>query len=244
MPDQTTTPSAPAPHPLLPDLIEVQDALEAIMLPGAIHELCVLRSDKGHRGKPQVDVAYAAGPATAAALICRYNFRTAQSCYVGVNPVDPALHSRYHDRFEEAASLRTKDEDVLALRNLLIDVDPVRKTGISATDGERALAMGTTAKIESYLAEEGWPLPVVSGSSGNGGHLIYRLPDLPNTPESVALAKRTLVALAALFNSDAVKVDTGVYNPSRICKIPGTAACKGDHTKDRPWRKAKAVCRG
>lgn len=233
-----------APHPLLPDLDEVRTALEAMMRPGDVHELCTIRSDKGYRGKPQIDVAYVASPEKAAELVSRYTFRTATACYVGLNPVDQALHSRYHDRFEEAASLRTKDGDVVCYRNLLVDVDPVRPVGVSATDAELAAAGGITTSIAAYLTEEGWPLPVIEGTSGNGGQLIYRLPDLPNNHESTAVVRRVLNSLAALFDTDAVKVDTGVFNTSRITKIPGTAACKGDHTKDRPWRKAKAVCRG
>jgi hypothetical protein len=119
----------------------------------------------------------------------------------------------------------------------------VRPAGISATDNERQRALDTGDEIVAFLTDQGWPLPIVQGSSGNGGMLIYRLPDLPNTPESAALAKGVLTSLAACFDTEVVKIDTSVHNPSRLVKVLGTVAAKGDHTADRPWRRAEGVCR-
>jgi len=161
-----------------------------------------------------------------------------------LNPVNPALLARAANRRQRNAMSLTADADILRYRNLLIDIDPIRPAGISATDAERQRALDTGHQIVAFLCDQGWPLPIVHGSSGNGGMLVYRLPDLPNTPESTALIKRVLQALADLFNTDAVAVDTSVNNPSRVAKVVGTVAAKGDHTADRPWRRAEGVCRG
>src|ERR1019366_5922061 len=48
-------------------------------------------------------------------------------------------------------------------------------------------------------------------------------------------------ALAARFDTTDCKVDTSVYNPSRISKLPGTMACKGENTAERPHRMARVI---
>jgi len=44
------------------------------------------------------------------------------------------------------------------------------------------------------------------------------------------------VALAIKFDNDVVCVDRNVFNPSRITKLPGTLARKGQATEERPYR--------
>ncbi|PQJ96957.1 hypothetical protein [Chromatium okenii] len=46
------------------------------------------------------------------------------------------------------------------------------------------------------------------------------------------LIKDTLKVLAEQFDTDIVKVDPTVYNPSRISKLYGTTACKGDEVPE------------
>lgn len=167
----------------------------------------------------------------------------AEGVYMSLNPVIPALLSRAANRLERNAKTLTGDADILRYRNLLIDIDPVRPAGISATEDERQAALEIGDTIVSFLREHGWFLPVIKGSSGNGGMLVYRLSDLPNTPDSTALVKRVLECLAGPFNTDAVTIDTSVHNPSRLVKVLGTVAAKGDNTLDRPWRRAEGVCR-
>jgi hypothetical protein len=41
-----------------------------------------------------------------------------------------------------------------------------------------------------------------------------------------------LKVFAAKYDTDTVKVDTGVYNASRITKVPGTVARKGIEVPD------------
>ena len=123
-------------------------------------------------------------------------------------------------------------------RWLLIDVDPCRPAKVSATDDELNAAWDSAEAIDGYLVDElGWPEPVLA-TSGNGGHSLYRI-DMPNDDETAELVKRCLQALDLRFSTDTVNVDTTVYNASRIVKLYGTFARKGQDTPDRPHRLAK-----
>jgi putative DNA primase/helicase len=135
----------------------------------------------------------------------------------------------------QAAQARdtASDADVLGRRWLLVDADPVRKSGISSTAEEKRRAWEIMRAVHAWLQGEGWPEPVLA-DSGNGYHLLYRI-DLPKDDGGVV--KAVLEALAARFDSDAVKIDTKVFNPSRIVKLYGTVARKGDSLRDRPHRR-------
>jgi hypothetical protein len=74
--------------------------------------------------------------------------------------------------------------------------------------------------------------------SGNGYWLLYAI-DLPaDDGGKGGLIHCCLKALAARFGDDRVKIDTKIYNASRIGKLPGTLAAKGPNTPDRPHRVA------
>ena len=64
--------------------------------------------------------------------------------------------------------------------------------------------------------------------SGNGGHILCRLPDMPANEQTRSFIKETLERLAQMFNTDRVKIHTSVHNPARIWKLYGTTARKGD----------------
>ncbi len=120
-----------------------------------------------------------------------------------------------------------------------MDFDPVRPSGVSATDAEKKAARQRALEAREFLREIGWPEPVV-GDSGNGYHLLYRI-ELPNDRESLELVKGTLEALAFRFSDRAVEVDTTTCNAARIWKLYGTTARKGDDTEDRPHRRSRLL---
>jgi len=121
----------------------------------------------------------------------------------------------------------------------LVDIDPVRPSGTSATDAQLAAAKAKARQVYGYLNGLGWPAPLVA-ESGNGMHLLYGV-DLPNDDEATALVKAVLIALGERFDDAQTKVDRAVFNAARICKLYGTLANKGDDTPMAPWRLSKLL---
>jgi hypothetical protein len=127
---------------------------------------------------------------------------------------------------------------VLAYRHLLIDADPVRPAGISSSDAELDAALKLRDEIASEIASD-YRLPEpIRAVSGNGGHLLYPLPDLPAGKYGPVI-KQMLKEISVKFSTDLVTIDTTVFNPSRIWKLYGTVARKGDEVDAGPHREAR-----
>jgi len=146
--------------------------------------------------------------------------------YYVMNPIRPDFESG-----------SVKDKDIECRDLLLIDIDKVGHKGESSTDEELEAARLLSEQITDYLDSEGWDKPIRM-MSGNGYHLYYILDELPNDVKTKALVEGTLHELANKFNNEIVAVDTVVYNASRITKVPGTIARKGENTAERPHRMA------
>ena len=162
-----------------------------------------------------------------------------QGIYLTLNPVNPALLSRRANRIKMRLGKKdvtTSDADIIRRRWMPVDVDPVRPSGVSATEEEHVAAIAKAERIAEYLTGMGWPAPVLA-DSGNGAHLLYRI-DLPNDVEARDLVKRCLEVLASVFNDGAAQVDVANFNAARIWKLYGTMSRKGDSTADRPHRRA------
>ncbi len=214
----------------------VHQALRVIRAPDQVVELRVLDATVTIGNWPATWSGYFDDPARLVESLKAV--RSATGVYITPNPVKPALLARASNRLRKAGKgTGTTDADILSRRWLLIDTDAHRPSGISANDAEHAAALERVRKIESFLADQGWPLPLVA-DSGNGGHLMYRV-DLPADDEG--LLQRCLEALAGRFDDEYVKIDKTVYNPARIWKLYGTLACKGDDITDRPHRLAKIL---
>lgn len=159
--------------------------------------------------------------------------------YVTINPVDPALIARAHNRIKAKAQTSTGDQHVVSRRWLMLDLDPVRPSGISSTKSEADAAVGLARRIRDELRELDWPDPLVC-MSGNGAYLLYRV-DLPNDEASKALIQGVLKGLAGIYNTAEVQIDQTTFNAARIVKVMGTTARKGDSVADRPHRRAKVL---
>ncbi len=214
------------------DTQAIHDALALLTEPGQILELRV--PSVGGRSNNTAS-GYFDDLEKAAQAAARYNGR--DTVYMTLHKVDPALFARAANRMKEYAKATTADANILARHWLLIDADATRPADISSTDEEHELALARTQLIRDFLRQRGWPEPIYA-DSGNGGHLLYRV-DLP--ADDGELTKRILKVLAAQFNDDNVKIDETVYNPSRISKVYGTFACKGDNIPDRPHRLARIL---
>jgi hypothetical protein len=159
--------------------------------------------------------------------------------YVTLNPIDPQLLSRYHNRIQESAKATATDANITRWRWLLVDIDPIRPKDTAATDEQLDQAKGTAREIYKHLNFLGWHDPVVA-ESGNDMHLFYRV-DLPNDDASRDLIKGVLNKLADQFDNKVISIDRSVFNAARIVKLHGTLATKGDNTTLSPWRLSKIV---
>jgi hypothetical protein len=155
--------------------------------------------------------------------------------FITLNPVKPELLARCVNRLDRNVQATTTDADIARRAWLLIDCDPKRPAGISATDEEHDLALERSAAIRSFFV--GYGLHTILADSGNGGHNLLPI-DLPNDDASRDLLAKVLEALASLFDDERVEVDTTTFNAARISKLYGTQARKGDSTPDRPHRYA------
>lgn len=157
-----------------------------------------------------------------------------QDVYFSLNPVCQDLIARSANRLTTYAKTTTSDQDIEKISYILIDLDPVRPSGISSTDAEKEYTYNKAKDIFQFLADYGWPSPIVA-DSGNGYHLLYSV-DFANTNENRELLKKLLATLDQLFSDDKVHVDKTTFNPARIVKLYGTKACKGDSIEERPHR--------
>jgi len=157
--------------------------------------------------------------------------------YATLNPCDPTLMRRADNKLLFKAKHAASDKDILAVHWFPYDTDPVRPADTPASLEELQAALERRDRIIREVFE---PLgvPVLRGMSGNGGHGLIRLIGYPNDAETQAKLKRLLDYLAERYSDDKVSVDRTVGNPSRIWKVYGTLAVKGDNTPSAPYRRA------
>jgi len=158
---------------------------------------------------------------------------------ITLNPVVPDLLARSNNRLTPYAKHTTSDRQIIRLHWLLVDFDPVRPSGISATDDEHDKALHRARECRDWLRAQGWDSSVLL-DSGNGAHLDCPI-DLPNDETSHKLISSCLEILALKFSDDFVEVDQQTGNPGRLTKIYGTLACKGDNVSQRPHRISKIL---
>ena len=218
------------------DTAEIRKALSLLFSDGAVVELRALGDGGVHSGYfTEMDTLAerATGMDT---------FQDIHGVYVTLNEVNPALLSRRANRVKQRLSRKdatTADADIVRRRWLPIDLDPVRPSGVSASEEEHTAAFDRAEEIAVWLTEKGFPAPVLA-DSGNGAHLLYRI-DLPNDDDAAQLVKACLGVLDAFFSDGTVHCDTANFNAARIWKLYGTTACKGDNTEARPHRQARII---
>lgn len=169
-----------------------------------------------------------------------YQYYGAMQAYFTLNEINDALYSReQHDTFVKKPKSTTNDGDITRRRMVLIDLDPSRAAGISASDDEFEKAHLKAVDVFRYLIGVGFKEPIIT-KSGNGWH-VYLPCDMPNDEEHNELVKRFLQSLSKMFSDASVEIDEKVFNPARIDKLIGTWAKKGSDTPDRKWRIAEIV---
>jgi len=158
--------------------------------------------------------------------------------YFTLQGIDSRLIARSFNRLKPS-DLMTSDNNVRFYRWLPVDVDPERPAGISSSARELKAALELRDIVAEWIIKEmSFPQPI-RAMSGNGGHLLFRLPNLPVNDENKAFIKNTLEGLADRFNTGTVHIDTTTHNPARIWKLYGTTARKGDPVPEGPGREAR-----
>jgi len=143
--------------------------------------------------------------------------------YTCLNPISPSFEGDEHN------GLSVKDADIVRRRYLLIDFDRAQ-TSQPATDDEIDEIFKVAQELEKDAFYSKGHDPITVGS-GNGAH-IYLPIDMANDAASKSLCQKMLQAMARKYDTATVKVDTGVFNASRITKVPGTIARKGIEVPD------------
>jgi P4 family phage/plasmid primase-like protien len=224
------------------DKVEIQRAWSLLVEPGQIAEIRILEASTQPNSRYTETLGgFFDNPQSV--LQALQTVKTATGFYITLQVCKTNLINRAYNRLKKAGTGKsTADRDVRRYRWLLIDSDIHRSededvSGISSTDEEHGDALGHSRKVAEALHQLGWPEPIVA-DSGNGGHLLYRI-DLPLS--DAGLVERALKGLAERYNTEHIHIDCTVFNPSRICKLYGSLACKGDSTRERPHRMSRLL---
>ena len=132
------------------------------------------------------------------------------------------------------------DADITHRTMLLIDIDRVGDTSCPATEDEVHAAFELGESVSQHLANLGFPKPH-RVHSGNGLHIYYHMRPEPETDLVRANVESLLKGLAAKFNNGVVGIDTSVFNASRITKLIGSVARKGQESEGREFRRARML---
>ncbi|MEI6268414.1 MAG: hypothetical protein WCP01_06000 [Methylococcaceae bacterium] len=144
--------------------------------------------------------------------------------YTTLNPIKPDFRGQ-----------TVSDNDIDFRDLLFIDIDRSGDTKQPANEAELKAAFEVANQVEAYFLTYGEEC-LARVMSGNGYHLYYILTGVKNDKAATEAVKDLLNSLAAKFDNDHIKIDTSVYNPSRITKVCGCVARKSVATTFRPYR--------
>lgn len=217
---------------LSPDYNTIVSALMDAYPPGAFFEV---RSLAQHTQRSKV--GYFNDPASAANAVCGTDDDGVAGFYTTLNPVLPDCYARMGGRIAPAiAGQFTKDKEILSRHQFLVDIDPKRISGVSATDEEHDAAIRYAFELDlEFQRKYGFP-PASIIDSGNGAHLRYRTATMPNDESALMLQRKALAIIDKLYSTETLEIDKGNFNASRIARLPGTPARKGDNTLTRKHR--------
>jgi len=156
---------------------------------------------------------------------------------ININPINPDLFKNAPNCLQKGINAFS-NKDVLRIEYLPIDIDPVKPSSDASSNAEE-LELGRIKgeEVINYLQSLGLPAPHLIAMSGNGYHIIYKLNSPLPTKEACKI-KAILKHLNKLLSDNNVKIDTQIGDPTRLLKLYGTTACKGENTPDRPHRES------
>lgn len=222
----------------------VREALRRLTMPGQVVELRALDVPAlNPHARPHTVAGWFDDPQKLVRAALQLESRQARGIYITLNPCNPALLARAHNRVEEYPKHTTADADIVRRIWLPFDFDPVRPSGISATPGELRQAKVRALKAERWLSRMLGERPAIWAFSGNGFHLLYRI-DLPNTDRSTQYVRWIIDNAASEFSDEVVKLDRTVFNAARIWKLYGMMTRKGDELPEQGRVYRRSAIRG
>ena len=187
--------------------------------------------------KPVISGYFRADSPAIAQEIARYPNRT---FYQTMNRLKNACYAReQHERLMERPHETTSNSDINGYQWILVDADPVRPSGVSASKEEKEAARRVAGMVMKKLMAMGFSEPIVA-DSGNGYHLLFKIHAGVDDRQVIA---DFLSVLDMWFSTESVKIDTAVFNPARITKLYGTLARKGARRKGLTGRAASFASR-
>ncbi len=147
----------------------------------------------------------------------------------------------------------TSRKDIAAYEWLVIDIDrPRQPKGTkkeNATDAELQILARCRNKVQAWLRDLGWPEPLVM-CSGNGWHLLYKVPSWPADAHWFGVLKDTLKGIAYHFrdisgeakDGKQFNIDESLSEPEQIIKAYGTWSRLSERNEgETPWRESGIV---
>lgn len=175
------------------------------------------------------------------------DYKSLQECKVAFETDALQLNDRGYNIYTVMNPIKTTflgkaatDADISRRELVLIDIDRTSGEKVPANDSELEAANQLADEVSGYLEHIEWPDPI-RVMSGNGHHLYYVIPEFANSDESKEFTQTLLLNLSEKFDNEIVKIDTTVFNASRITKVVGTVARKGLESEGRPYRMARML---
>lgn len=219
------------------DEARLREALHTLKAPGSLFEVRILIKQP----RRKTISGYFRNIDTAVRAMQNLHLQ-GESYFVTLNHINDDCYNRIQrDKFVDPPENTTADTDIIGYNWILVDLDPVRTTGVSSSAEELEKARKMGQRVYSFLKHEGFEDPVIA-MSGNGYHLLYSVA-LRAIEEHEVLVQNFLKAVSLQFSDEFVQVDTTNFNPSRVCKLYGTVAQKGTGTDERPHRMSYIVSR-
>ncbi|MEE1323668.1 MAG: DnaB-like helicase C-terminal domain-containing protein [Bacteroidales bacterium] len=126
------------------------------------------------------------------------------------------------------------DCDIVKRRWVMLDFDPRRPSGTSSTEEQLEKAKQVAKRVWEFLFYNGF-YDYVGCLSGNGYHIMLPC-DMVANEQTDRLVKDFVKVISMLFSTKDVEIDVAVSNRSRLTKLYGTLAMKGENSELTPHR--------
>ena len=122
-----------------------------------------------------------------------------------------------------------KDEDIKFITNIGHDID-----AHDGTPESFMKAQEVALKMKESFIKKGFEEPLIL-CSGWGFWVINHIEPIENTEENITKIKQFGVNLKKDFEVEGIELDSTVYNPSRIARVPGTLNCRVEDDKRKAF---------